>query len=92
MVTPRGRRLGWEEGTPTALGETEGFVRLVRDADSGELLGGHIVGAQATEIVHELVLAIELGATAGDVADAMHVHPTLPESINSAAGGVHEPS
>ena len=44
------------------------------------------------EIVHELVLAIELGATAEDIANTMHIHPTLPESINSAAGGVHEPS
>ena len=81
-----------EQGKPKALGETEGFVKLVTDADTGELLGGHIVGEDGAEIVHELVLAIELGATADDIARTMHVHPTLPESINSAAGGVHEPS
>lgn len=81
-----------DQGKPKALGETEGFVKLVSDADSGELLGGHVVGEAGADIVHELVIAMELGATARDVADAMHVHPTLPEVINSAAGGVHEPS
>lgn len=81
-----------EQGKPKALGETEGFVKLVTDADTGELLGAHIVGEQGAEIVHELVLAIELGATADDIAKTIHIHPTLPESINSAAGGVHEPS
>lgn len=81
-----------EQGKPKALGETEGFVKLVTDADTEELLGAHIVGEDGAEIVHELVLAIELGATADDIAQTMHIHPTLPESINSAAGGVHEPS
>ena len=81
-----------EQGKPKALGETEGFVKLVSDADTGELLGAQIVGEQGAEIVHELVLAIELGATAEDVANTIHIHPTLPEIINSAAGGVHEPS
>jgi dihydrolipoamide dehydrogenase len=81
-----------EQGKPKALGETEGFVKLVSDAETGELLGAHIAGEQGADIVHELVLAIELSATAGDVANTIHIHPTLPEVINSAAGGVHEPS
>ncbi len=81
-----------EQGKPKALGETEGFVKLVSDADTEELLGAHIVGEQGADIVHELVLAIELSATAEDVANTIHVHPTLPEVINSAAGGVHKPS
>lgn len=81
-----------EQGKPKALGETEGFVKLVSDAETGELLGAHIAGEQGADIVHEPVLAIELGATAGDVANTIHIHPTLPEVINSAAGGVHEPS
>lgn len=80
------------QGKPKALGETDGFVKLVTDAETDELLGAHVVGEQGAEIVHELVLAIELGATAEDVANTMHIHPTLPESINSAAGGVHKPS
>lgn len=87
-----GRQEFAEQGKPKALGETEGFVKLVTDAETGELLGGHVVGEQGAEIVHELVLAIELGATADDIGNAMHIHPTLSESINSAAGGIHEPS
>ena len=81
-----------EQAKPKALGETAGFIKLVTDAQTDELLGAHIVGEQGAEIVHELVLAIELGATAEDIASTMHIHPTLPESINSAAGGVHKPS
>jgi dihydrolipoamide dehydrogenase len=87
-----GRQDFADQGKPKALGETEGFVKLVTDADTHELLGAHVVGEQGAEIVHELVLAIELGATADQVAETMHIHPTLPESINSAAGGVHKPS
>jgi len=87
-----GRQDFAEQGKPKALGETEGFVKLVTDADTDELLGAHVVGEQGAEIVHELVLAIELGATAEQIAETMHIHPTLPESINSAAGGVHKPS
>lgn len=87
-----GRQDFAEQGKPKALGETEGFVKLVTDAETDELLGAHVVGEQGAEIVHELVLAIELGATADQIAETMHIHPTLPESINSAAGGVHKPS
>ncbi|WP_430506416.1 dihydrolipoyl dehydrogenase [Haloparvum sp. PAK95] len=85
-----GRQDFADQGKPKALGETEGFVKLVTDADTDELLGAHVVGEQGAEIVHELILAIELGATADQIAETMHIHPTLPESINSAAGGVHE--
>ena len=81
-----------EQGKPKALGKTEGFVKLVSDANTDDLLGAYIVGEQGADIIHELVLAMELGATAEDVANTMHIHPTLPEVINSAAGGVHEPS
>ena len=87
-----GRQEFADQGKPKALGETEGFVTLVTDADTDELLGAHVVGHQGAEIIHELVLAVELGATAERIAKTMHVHPTLPESINSAAGGVHRPS
>ncbi|ELZ21147.1 dihydrolipoamide dehydrogenase [Halosimplex carlsbadense 2-9-1] len=87
-----GRQDFADQGKPKALGETEGFVKLVTDAETDELLGAHVVGEQGAEIVHELVLAIELGATAEQIAETMHIHPTLPESINSAAGGVHKPS
>jgi dihydrolipoamide dehydrogenase len=81
-----------EQGKPKALGETEGFAKLVSDAESGRILGCHVVGEGGADIVHEVVVAMELGGTADDLADAIHVHPTLSEVINSAAGGVHEPS
>lgn len=81
-----------DQGKPKALGETEGFVTIVSDADSGEILGGHIVGEEGADLIHEIVLAMKLGGTAEDIADTIHIHPTLPEIVNSAAGGVHKPS
>jgi len=87
-----GRQDFADQGKPKALGETEGFVKLVTDAETDESLGAHVVGEQGAEIVHELVLAVELGATADDIANTMHIHPTLPESINSAGSGVDKPS
>lgn len=81
-----------EQGKPKALGETEGFVKIISNAETGEILGAHVVGEQGADIVHELVVAMELGGTAADVADAIHIHPTLSEVVNSAAGGVHKPS
>ena len=81
-----------DQGKPKALGETEGFVKPVTDAETDESLGAHVVGKQGAEIVHGLVLTVELGATADDIANTMHIHPTLPESIDSAAGGVNKPS
>lgn len=53
-----------EPSKPNALGGPDGFVKLVTDPNTDELLGAHAVGEQCAEIVHELVLAIELGATA----------------------------
>jgi pyruvate/2-oxoglutarate dehydrogenase complex dihydrolipoamide dehydrogenase (E3) component len=80
-----------EQGKPKALGETEGFVKIVSDAETNEILGCHIVGEDGADIVHEVLVAMELGGTADDIADAIHIHPTLPEVVNSAAGGVHKP-
>lgn len=87
-----GRSAYEEQGKPKAMGETEGFVKIVSDAETDEILGAHIVGKNGAAIVHELMVAMELGGTAEEVADAIHIHPTLPEVINSAAGGVHKPS
>lgn len=67
-------------------------MKIVSDAETGELLGAHVVGERGADIVHELVVAMELGGTEADVADAIHIHPTLSEVVNSAAGGVHKPS
>lgn len=81
-----------EQGKPKAMGETEGFVKIVSDAETNEMLGCHIVGERGAAIVHEVVVAMELGGTAADIAGAIHIHPTLPEVVNAAAGGVHKPS
>src|SRR5262245_53647058 len=73
-------------GRALASAETEGFVKLVFDAKYGELLGAHLVGSQATELIAELVMAKKLEATEEEILHAMHPHPTYSEAIMEAAG------
>ncbi len=73
-------------GRAQAADETEGFVKLVFDARHGELLGAHIIGAEATEMISELVMAMKLEATEEEIMHAMHPHPTFSEAIMEAAG------
>jgi dihydrolipoamide dehydrogenase len=73
-------------GRALASDETEGFVKLVFDARFGELLGAHLIGSQATELIAELVLAKRLEATEEEILHAMHPHPTYSEAIMEAAG------
>ena len=75
-------------GRAKALGEREGQVKLVADAATDRLLGAHIVGARASDMIAELVVAMELGASAEDIARSVHAHPTLPEAVKEAALGV----
>ncbi len=70
------------------LGATRGYVKLIADAESGVLLGGEIVSPEASSLIGELALAIEMGATAEDVALTIHPHPTLTESIMESAKAV----
>ncbi|SFR33594.1 dihydrolipoamide dehydrogenase [Halogeometricum rufum] len=72
-------------GRAMTTGHTDGFVRVVADEDSGFVLGGQIVGPEASELVAELALAIEMGATLEDVAGTIHTHPTLAEAVMEAA-------
>jgi dihydrolipoamide dehydrogenase len=72
-------------GRARTSGETEGFVKIIRDAKYGEILGAHIVGAHATELIHELVLARTNEFTVEEVDLAVHAHPTLSEAIAEAA-------
>ncbi len=72
-----------------ALGEPEGFIKIVADARNGRILGASVLAAEGAELVHELVVAIQAGATHQDLRDAIHIHPTLAEGISSALGGVH---
>ena len=72
-------------GRARTSGETEGFVKIIRDTKYGEILGAHIVDAHATEILHELVVARENEFTVEEVDLAIHAHPTLSEAIAEAA-------
>jgi dihydrolipoamide dehydrogenase len=72
-------------GRALASGEAEGFVRIVSNAQSGLVLGVQIVGPDASNLISEAALAIEMGATVEDIALTIHPHPTLPEAIMEAA-------
>lgn len=75
-------------GKAHIMGETGGFVKMVADARTGELLGVHICSAQASALLGEAALALRLECTADELAETIHAHPTLPESIREAADGV----
>ena len=72
-------------GRARTSGETEGFVKIIRDAKYGEILGAHIIGAHATELIHELAVARENEYTVEEIDLAIHAHPTLSEAIAEAA-------
>jgi pyruvate/2-oxoglutarate dehydrogenase complex dihydrolipoamide dehydrogenase (E3) component len=71
-------------------GDTYGLVKLVADRDTGELLGGHIVGEEAGALIHQVVLMMAARATAPSVAHAIHAYPTLSESVKGALLGIDE--
>jgi dihydrolipoamide dehydrogenase len=73
-------------GRALAAGESEGFVKLIFDAKYGELLGAHMIGENVTELLSELVLAVNLEATEEEILSAMHPHPTMSEAVMEAAG------
>ncbi|HET7598723.1 MAG TPA: dihydrolipoyl dehydrogenase [Gemmatimonadales bacterium] len=72
-------------GRARTAGETEGFVKILRDTKYGEIVGAHIVGAHASEIIHELAVARANEYTVEEVDLAIHAHPTLSEAIAEAA-------
>ena len=72
-------------GMAITLSETEGMVKVIADATHGEILGVHIMGAHATELIAEAGLAIALKATPEDIAMSIHAHPTLSEAMGEAA-------
>ena len=73
-------------GKARAVGETEGFVKLIIAEPHGEIIGAHIIGPEATEMIAELGLAITLEATHEDIEATIHAHPTLSEAVHEAAG------
>jgi dihydrolipoyl dehydrogenase len=72
-------------GRALSVNDTDGFAKVVIDAKSGEILGVHIVGNGASDMIAEAALAIEMGAVAEDVALTIHAHPTMPEALKEAA-------
>lgn len=95
LTEKKARELGYEieigkypfrsHGKSLAVGENIGFVKLIFDKKYGELLGAHIIGANATELIAELGLAKNLEATAESIFKTIHAHPTLSEAVMEAA-------
>jgi dihydrolipoamide dehydrogenase len=75
-------------GRALTHGEADGFVKIIADRSSKEVLGVEIVGPDASDLISEAVLAIEMGAVADDIALTVHPHPTLPETLMEAAEDV----
>jgi dihydrolipoamide dehydrogenase len=76
-------------GKARAIGEIEGFVKLILGEPHGEVLGAHIIGSEATELIAELGLAITLEATIDEIEGTIHAHPTLSEMIHEATAQAH---
>ena len=77
-------------GRAIAAGETQGFVKVVTDDTTDEILGVHVLGAQASELIAEAVTAMEFRGSAEDLARTIHAHPTLAEGLHEAALAVDE--
>ena len=77
-------------GKAQATGETAGFCKIIADVPSGKILGVHIVGAHAADLIHEAALAMKLGATVSQLAGMIHAHPTLAEGMMEAAEDVED--
>jgi len=75
-------------GKALGMGETEGMVKIIADADTSELLGVHILGAHASDLIAEGTLALSMEATAFEIVNTIHAHPTLAEAIAEAAEGI----
>ena len=72
-------------GKAVASAESDGFVKVISDAKTGEIYGAHIIGAEATELIAEYGFAIELEATVEEIHQTIHAHPTLSEAVMEAA-------
>src|SRR5437868_3152028 len=72
-------------GRALTLGQSEGFAKVIADADSGRLLGAHIIGPRATDLISEATLAVQNGLTLEQIDLTIHAHPTLPDSLMDPA-------
>ena len=75
-------------GKALGMGETEGMVKIIADADTSKLLGFHILGAHASDLIAEGTLSLSMEATAFEIVSTIHAHPTLAETIAEAAEGI----
>ena len=76
-------------GKAFAAGDRDGFVKIIFDEKYGELLGAHIIGAEATELIAELGIAKTMEATFESIVKTVHAHPTLAESVMEAAANAY---
>jgi dihydrolipoamide dehydrogenase len=83
-----GKFLFTANGRARAMRHTEGFVKILADAATDRVLGGHIVGFGAGEMIHEIVVLMEFGGSAEDLARTCHAHPTMSEAVKEAAMAV----
>jgi dihydrolipoamide dehydrogenase len=72
-------------GRAKAIGDTDGLVKVIADAATDKILGGHIVGPRASELLGEIIVAMEFGGSSEDLARSFHAHPTLNEVVREAA-------
>ena len=75
-------------GKAVAANASEGFVKVISDASTGEILGAHIIGNDATELITEYCLAMEMEGTIDEIHNTIHAHPTLSEAMMEAAAAV----
>jgi len=98
MTEAKAKELGYEvkigkfpftaNSRASIVGQHEGFIKIVSDAKYGEILGVHIIGPNATELIAESVVALEMECTAEELANIIHAHPTLSEAMLDAANSV----
>jgi dihydrolipoamide dehydrogenase len=99
LTEAKARELGYDvkigkfpfsaSGKARILGEEEGFVKIIGESKYDEILGVHIIGAHATELIAEACVAMQLESTAEELGRTMHAHPTVSETVMEAAEGVH---
>ena len=83
-----GKFLFKANGRARAMDETEGFVKVMADTKTDKVLGVHIIGPRASDMIAEAVAVMEFGGSAEDIARTCHAHPTLSESLKEAAMAV----
>ncbi len=76
-------------GKAHAMGEIAGMIKVIAEAETDKVLGVHMIGPHASDLVHEAALAMEIGATSKQVAEMIHAHPTLAEGVMEACEDVH---